>query len=35
MLFHKNTKKALGGITIIIGILIIISMVLVYIPSIR
>ncbi len=34
MLFHKTTKKALGIGTIIVGVLVIISMVLVYtIPS--
>jgi hypothetical protein len=31
MLFHKNTKKTLGWVTVIIGVLIIISMVLVYV----
>lgn len=33
MLFHQNTKKALRVAMIVIGILIIMSMVLAYIPQ--
>lgn len=35
MLFHKNTKKAANYLMIIVGLLIIISMVILYLPNIR
>ena len=33
MLFHQNTKKALRVALIVVGVLIIISMVMVYFPA--
>lgn len=33
MLFHKNTKKAIRIASIVIGVLVIVSMVLLYFPS--
>lgn len=33
MLFHKNTKKAIRVVSIVIGALVIVSMILLYFPS--
>lgn len=35
MLFHEKTKKTVGNLFIVVGILVIISMVLLYFPAIQ